>query len=69
MNDKRIDKKLAEEIITYLKSVIANYDMILVADFGHGLMTPGMIQFLEGTGKFIAVNAQTNSNNYGFAGK
>ncbi len=66
MNDKHISKELEEEIINYLKSIISDFDMILISDFGHGLITPGIIHFLQQSGKFLCVNAQTNSNNYGF---
>ncbi len=66
MNDKRITIELEEQIIAQLKSMIDGLDMIVVADFGHGMITPAIIKFLESSGKFLAVNAQTNSNNYGF---
>jgi rfaE bifunctional protein nucleotidyltransferase chain/domain len=66
MNDKLIDEELEGEIIRYLQSVIQEFDLILVADFGHGFIAPGIIQFLEKTNKFLAINAQTNSNNFGF---
>lgn len=66
MNDKHIEEKLEKEIILYLKTAVKQHDMILVTDFGHGFITPAIITFLESTGKFLAVNAQTNSNNYGY---
>lgn len=66
MNDKFIDKKLEQEVVSYLQSEIAAFDLVLIADFGHGFITPGIIQFLEQSGKFLAINAQTNSNNFGF---
>ncbi|MBK5286026.1 MAG: hypothetical protein JJE25_11550, partial [Bacteroidia bacterium] len=66
MNDKKINVEIEKKIITYLESVLSSYDMVLIADFGHGLITPAIIKFLEQSGKFLAVNAQTNSNNYGF---
>jgi len=66
MNDKRISSELEEELISYFKKNISNFDLMLVADFGHGLLTPDIIKFLEQSGKFISLNAQTNSNNYGF---
>lgn len=66
INDKFLDKTLEEEIIDYLKTRIHEYDFILISDFGHGFITPGLQRFLQDSGKFIAVNAQTNSNNYGF---
>lgn len=42
------------------------YDMVLVTDFGHGAVTPFVIEGLIRNAKFLAVNAQTNSANYGF---
>lgn len=66
MNDHYIDKKLEEKIVEYLTKEIPKYDMVLVADFGHGFITPSIIEFIEKSGKYLAVNAQTNSNNYGF---
>lgn len=66
MNDHYIDKKLEEKIISYLRKEVPKHDVVLVADFGHGFITPGIIKYIEGTGKYLAVNAQTNSNNYGF---
>ena len=66
INDKFLDHSLEAEIINYLRTRIHEYDFILISDFGHGFITPGLQQFLQDSGKFIAVNAQTNSNNYGF---
>lgn len=66
MNDKYISPELEAEVIDLLKEKTKHVDMVLIADFGHGFITPGIIQYLESSGKFLAVNAQTNSNNYGF---
>ncbi len=66
MNDHYIDEKLEKEIINYLKKELPKYDMVLVTDFGHGFITPGIIKYIESAGKYLAVNAQTNSNNYGY---
>jgi sugar/nucleoside kinase (ribokinase family) len=37
-----------------------------VTDFGHGLISDETIERLHDHSKFLAVNAQTNSSNYGF---
>lgn len=66
MNDSYIEQELEAEIISYLEKVLKNYDMVMIADFGHGLISPAIIKFLEKSGKYLSVNAQTNSNNYGF---
>jgi len=66
VNNSHIDKSLENDIINYLKNAAKDYDLIMVTDFGHGLITPEIIKCLEISGKYLAVNAQTNSNNYGF---
>ncbi|MBL0048720.1 MAG: adenylyltransferase/cytidyltransferase family protein [Bacteroidetes bacterium] len=66
MNDSYIEQELETSMIAYLEKVLPQYDMVMIADFGHGLISPNIIKFLEKSGKYLAVNAQTNSNNYGF---
>ncbi len=41
-------------------------DIVVVNDFGHGMMTPRAIQAVETSAPFLAVNAQTNSANHGY---
>ncbi|RMG72718.1 MAG: hypothetical protein D6722_04925 [Bacteroidetes bacterium] len=66
MNDSYLPAELEQEMIDYLEGVIGDYDMVLVSDFGHGLITPRIRQFLTEADIFVAVNAQTNSNNFGY---
>lgn len=42
------------------------YDLVVVTDFGHGALTPELIERLTKEARFLAINAQTNSTNYGF---
>lgn len=66
MNDEDMDPGLEAEIIEYLGQQIPNYDLVLISDFGHGLITSGIKEFLCNADVFVSVNAQTNSNNYGY---
>lgn len=45
---------------------IGSYDCVIVCDFGHGAMTNKLIERVSKEARFLAVNAQTNSQNYGF---
>jgi sugar/nucleoside kinase (ribokinase family) len=45
---------------------IGDYDLVIVTDFGHGCITPELIAELTVVAKFLAVNTQTNTSNYGF---
>ena len=42
------------------------FDLVIVTDFGHGLLTPSMIATLQSHSRFLAVNAQSNSANMGY---
>jgi len=66
INDDFIDKEMEEDIIGYLDEVIPNVDMVLISDFGHGLITPDIQKKNVEKAVFSAVNAQTNSINFGF---
>lgn len=50
----------------YLLKILPNYDAVLVADYGHGLLSPQTIEVMEKKARFLAVNTQTNSANLGF---
>jgi hypothetical protein len=45
---------------------IRDYDLVIVTDFGHGTMTPELIARISREARYLAVNAQTNSTNFGF---
>jgi rfaE bifunctional protein kinase chain/domain len=66
INDNNISEKFESEVIDYLKSVIHEYDLILVSDFGHGFITNELIRNIEAFPKKLAVNAQTNGANAGY---
>jgi rfaE bifunctional protein nucleotidyltransferase chain/domain len=61
-----IPPSLEKEICNYLNSNLKKFDMVLVADFGHGLITPKIVEALCKKAKFLAVNVQANSANRGF---
>jgi len=55
-----------KELCRRLKQLIRDYDLILVADFGHGVMGESVRELVEDKAHFLALNCQTNSNNHGF---
>ncbi|MFH1876313.1 MAG: PfkB family carbohydrate kinase [Candidatus Omnitrophota bacterium] len=57
---------IEKKICTYLEAHLKDFDMVLVADFGHGMITPRMVKLLTQKAKFLSVNVQTNSANLGF---
>ena len=43
-----------------------DFDLVIVTDFGHGMLTRPSIETLSEKSKFLAVNTQTNSANLGY---
>ncbi len=66
MKDDDIDKREESRIISHLEKTIKDYDLIVVSDFGHGLMTKKIIKTVCSMAKYLALNVQTNSANIGF---
>lgn len=55
-----------EKILKYLERNISRFDMVLISDFGHGLITTKILDYLCNINKFIAVNSQLNAGNLGY---
>ena len=65
MDDSPI-KKEENKIILEIKKNLPNIDLIIVTDFGHGLLSNEIINEISKSKKFLAINAQTNSANRGY---
>lgn len=57
---------LLERFETQLTEAMAGCDVVLLLDFGHGLMVPRLRELIQERARFLALNCQTNSNNHGF---
>jgi len=66
MKDTDIPKWEEENILAHLQKTIKDYDLVIVSDFGHGLLTKNIIKFICSKAKYLALNVQTNSANIGF---
>lgn len=54
------------DVCKWLEDNLADYDVVVVADFGNGFITDGMIRVLCEKSRFLAVNTQINSGNRGY---
>ena len=66
MDDKPLTGKEKHAFADKLVELSANVDVILVADYGHGLIDAELAALLSQEARFLAVNAQTNAGNHGF---
>jgi rfaE bifunctional protein nucleotidyltransferase chain/domain len=65
-NDRPLPEEVDNQLIDYLHSVLTDYDLVLVCDFGHGMLYGKSVDLLSREARFMALNVQLNSANYGF---
>ena len=61
----KIDDETLDRFKDRLKEKIENYDVVILCDFGHGLIDKEVMEIIQEKAKFLAVNCQTNSSNLG----
>lgn len=66
IKNSEIDIIKEKKIISKLKSLINHTDLILVADYDHGLITKNILKILSDSKKFLVINSQLNSTNVGY---
>ncbi len=66
LDDRPIPPETEQAMIAAIDEHAPHADVVIVLDFGHGLMTPAVVEHLTQTAPFLAVNAQINSSNRGF---
>lgn len=57
---------LQKAVIEKMAPKIDEYDLVLVMDFGHGVLEERVRNYAQENAPFLGVNCQTNSNNHGF---
>ena len=66
MNDEPLPAAAEQEFIEQLGQAAAEADVMIVADYGHGLISDEAVEALANLPVFLAVNAQSNAGNRGF---
>jgi rfaE bifunctional protein nucleotidyltransferase chain/domain len=66
LSDEALPRQDQALLNRWVEDNIANYDAVIVNDFGHGMIDAGLVDVVCRKAKFLAVNAQTNSANRGF---
>ncbi len=66
IKEQYLDEKIQTSLCGVINSCIKDYDLVMVMDFGHGLMQEKVRELVQKKSPFLALNCQTNSYNYGF---
>jgi rfaE bifunctional protein nucleotidyltransferase chain/domain len=61
-----LEKNTEKKIILYLLKEVKKFDLVIVQDFGHGFINDKIAKIIQKYSKFLSINVQTNSLNYGF---
>ena len=65
-NDHPSPNDIDPDVCAWLKKNTAQFDLVVVPDFGNGFITTDMIQKLCEHARFLAINTQVNSGNRGY---
>ena len=67
-DETRLQKEEENELLNHLSFVMGKYDLVFIVDYGHGLITPRVVDFISDKSRRpkLAVNVQVNSANKGF---
>lgn len=66
IEERELNEKENRALCTALHERLPDYDVVVVADFGHGMMTGEAIGILCQNAGFLAVNTQVNAGNRGY---
>lgn len=62
---KKYENEVYDRFKDKLREKIAEYDVVFLCDFGHGLIDRETIEIIQSGAHFLAINCQTNSTNKG----
>ncbi|MDD4004607.1 MAG: PfkB family carbohydrate kinase [Elusimicrobiaceae bacterium] len=65
LDDRPLPDDVCAGMAAHLERIAGDYDLVLVSDFGHGLVDERIIGALKNA-RFLTVNAQSNSANHGY---
>ncbi|MDP6708077.1 MAG: PfkB family carbohydrate kinase [Alphaproteobacteria bacterium] len=65
-DDSPLEQHLELRFSDFIRERAQDFDVVVVTDFGHGMMTPRGIEAVERHAPFLAVNAQSNAANHGY---
>lgn len=66
MDDAPLPPELDTAMAETFRGLVNEYDLVIVADFGHASIGPRLVDAMCATAPFLAVNTQANAGNRGF---
>jgi rfaE bifunctional protein kinase chain/domain/rfaE bifunctional protein nucleotidyltransferase chain/domain len=66
LNEEVIKKDIEMQFLHRLEKLIPQHDMVIVSDYGHGMISSKTAEFIAEKAPFLALNAQVNAANIGY---
>jgi rfaE bifunctional protein nucleotidyltransferase chain/domain len=66
INDESLRPEDNAEVCAALRREMAAHDLVVVVDYGHGMLSQDAVALLCADAKFLALNAQANAGNRGY---
>lgn len=66
MDDDPLAPSVEAELLAKIDDLLVDADVVIIPDYGHGMMTPAIIDLVTEKAKFLVVNTQVNAGNRGF---
>ena len=66
INDRRLEAANNEQLCDELGGRLDDYDVVIVSDFGHGMLGREAVDILCREARFLAISTQSNAGNLGY---
>ena len=66
INDDLLSKTQEQHFIKSIRKLISSHDLIIVSDYGHGLISSKAARLISNNSRYLALNAQINASNVGY---
>ncbi|MDA9696728.1 PfkB family carbohydrate kinase [Candidatus Pelagibacter sp.] len=66
IDDNYMSKNNQKKLLNIVKRNIKKCDLVIVSDYGHGMISESLAKYVCNNSKFLAVNAQINAANRGY---
>ena len=66
LNNHPLSAEENAALVAALSQELPRYDLVVVVDFGHAMLTPEAVQLLCNQSRFLTLNVQANAGNLGY---
>ena len=66
LNEEVIKEDIEIQFLDRFEKLIPQHDVVIVSDYGHGMISPKAAEYIAEKASFLALNAQVNAANIGY---